>query len=91
ARALCEQMYNGAQTADGSSAPIAIGRISLSSTHLQPVGASLGSTLVSAASAPGLSAETLLWQCDLQDKNQIYELFATNGADRVGGHWEIGA
>ncbi|CAI8811120.1 fimbrial protein [Pseudomonas zeae] len=91
ARAVCEQVYNGVQTSDGSSAQINIGRISLSSTHLQPVGSSLGSTLVSLASAPGLSAETVLWQCDVKDKNQIFELFATNGADRVGGHWEIGA
>jgi type 1 fimbria pilin len=89
--ALCEQVYSGVQTSDGSSAPIPIGRISLSSTHLQPVGSSLGSALVGAATAPGLSAETVLWQCDLKDQQQIFELFATNGADRVGGHWEIGA
>ncbi|MFL1552221.1 fimbrial protein [Pseudomonas sp. D47] len=89
-RASCEQVYNGVQASGGSSAQITVGRINLTSTHLQPVGSSLGSALVSAASAPGLSAETVLWQCDLKDKNQIFELFATNGADRVGGHWEIG-
>ena len=91
AEALCEQVYNGVQTSDGSSAQISIGRISLTSAHLQPVGSSLGSALVSASNAPGLSAETVLWQCDLKDKNQIFELFATNGADRVGGYWEVGA
>ncbi|MBB6155234.1 hypothetical protein HDC30_002457 [Pseudomonas sp. JAI115] len=91
AQAQCEQLYNGVQTSDGSSAQISIGRVSLTSTHLQPVGSSLGSVLVSAANAPGLSGETVLWQCDQADRHQIYELFATNGADRVGGHWEIGA
>lgn len=91
ARALCEQVYNGLQTIDASSVQINAGRISLSSTHLQPVGASLGNVLVSAANAPGLSAESVLWQCDLADKGQLFELFATNGADRVGGYWEIGS
>lgn len=91
ALAQCEQLYHGVQTSDAGSAQISIGRISLTSTPLQPVGSSLGSVLVSAANAPGLSGETVLWQCDLADKNQIFELFATNGADRAGGHWEIGA
>ncbi|MHC8403409.1 fimbrial protein [Pseudomonas sp. MDT1-17] len=90
ARALCEQVYNGMQTTDGSSVQINAGRINLTSTHLQPVGASLANTLVSAANAPGISAESVLWQCDLRDKDQLYELFATNGAERVGGYWEIG-
>ncbi|MHC8346671.1 fimbrial protein [Pseudomonas sp. RT6P73] len=90
AHALCEQVYNGLQTNDGSSAQINAGKINLTSTRLQPVGVLLASAVVSAVNAPGMSADSVLWQCDLADKDQLYELFATNGAERVGGYWEIG-
>lgn len=90
AQATCTRIYNGEQTTDGSSSQINFGRVNLTTTYLQPVGTPLGSTLVSAGNAPGLTPESVLWQCDLADKDQIYEVFATNGDDRVGGFWEIG-
>ena len=90
AQATCKRIYNGNNVLDGSSTQITFGRINLSSTYLQPVGTTLGSTIVDNATAPGLNSETVLWECDLADKNELYELFATNGDDRIGGYWEIG-
>ncbi|SDU89700.1 fimbrial protein [Pseudomonas mucidolens] len=90
AQATCKRIYNGIQVADGYSAQLPFGRVNLSSSYLQPVGTPLGSVVVSPAAAPGLTSETVLWECDLSDADSIYEVFATNGDDRVGGHWEIG-
>ena len=90
AQATCKRVYNGYNVLDSYSTQINFGRINLTSTYLQPVGATLGSTLVDSATAPGLNSETVLWECDLVDKDELYELFATNGDDRVGGYWEIG-
>lgn len=90
AQATCTRIYSGVQVLDGNSAQLPFGRVNLTSTYLQPVGTPLGSVVVSPASAPGLNSETVLWQCDLSDANDIYEVFATNGDDRVGGFWEIG-
>ncbi|MFJ2364013.1 fimbrial protein [Pseudomonas sp. NPDC087697] len=75
---------------DNNTAQLTFGRVNLTSTYMQPVGTPLGSVVVSAGSSPGLTAETVLWECDVRDANEIYEVFATNGDDRVGGYWEIG-
>ncbi len=90
AHAKCKRVYNGYNVLDAYSSQITFGRVNLTSTYLQPVGATLGSTIVDSATAPGLNSETVLWECDLADKDELYELFATNGDDRVGGYWEIG-
>ncbi|MDD0981561.1 fimbrial protein [Pseudomonas shahriarae] len=90
AQASCKRIYNGYNVLDSYSAQIPFGRVNLTSTYLQPVGVPMGSVVVSAGSAPGLTAETVLWECDQADANDLYEVFATNGDDRVGGYWEIG-
>jgi hypothetical protein len=90
AQAHCLRIYNGLQVQDNYSAQIPFGKINLTTTYMQPVGTPLGSASVAAAAAPGLSPETVLWECDSRDANDIYELFSTNGDDRVGGYWEIG-
>lgn len=90
AEATCRRVYSGITVLDSYSAQINFGRVNLTSTYLQPVGTPLGTTIVDSATAKGLSSETVLWECDLADKDELYELFATNGDDRVGGHWEIG-
>lgn len=88
--ANCKRVYNGNPVLDGYTAQITFGRINLTSTYLQPVGTALGTTITDSATATGLTSETVLWECDLADKDELYELFATNGDDRVGGYWEIG-
>ncbi len=90
AEATCRRVYNGSQVYDGNSAQLTFGRVNLTSTYLQPVGTQLGSVVISPATAPGLTSETVLWECDVSDADNIYEVFATNGDDRVGGYWEIG-
>ena len=90
AHATCTRVYNGINVLDPYSAQISFGRVNLTSTYLQPVGTPLGTTIVDSATATGLNSETVLWQCDLADKDELYEVFATNGDDRVGGYWEIG-
>ena len=89
-QANCKRIYNGNTVLDGNTAQITFGRINLTSTYMQPVGTALGSTITDSATATGLNSETVLWECDLADKDELYELFATNGDDRVGGYWEIG-
>jgi len=91
AQATCSRIYSGIQTRDNSTAQLTFGRINLTSAHLQPVGTLLGSIVISPASAPGLTSETVMWECDITDADDLYELFATNGDDRVGGFWDIGA
>lgn len=90
AEATCRRVYNGITVLDPYSAQINFGRVNLTSTYLQPVGTPLGTTIVDSATATGLNSETVLWECDLADKDELYEVFATNGDDRVGGYWEIG-
>lgn len=77
-------------TADGDSAILNFGRINLGSSYLQPVGTVLSTITVSPTTSKYSQAETILMTCDYADKDEIYELFATNGDDRVGGYWEIG-
>ncbi|WP_024655939.1 fimbrial protein [Pseudomonas syringae USA007] len=80
--------YNGWAVADGNSVQIKAGRINLTSSYLQPAGTPLATTITSANDPLGW--ETVLFECDLKDKDDLYELFSTNGDDRLGGYWETG-
>ena len=92
AQAVCTRnnaaQYPFAPLSDGGSAQFWFGRINLASTAIQPVGTMLGSAVASAAEASGINGDTLLWSCDLADAGEIYEVFSTNGDDRVGGFAE---
>ncbi|MBO2605423.1 fimbrial protein [Shewanella algae] len=90
AQATCKLNTANDSTADGDAAIIQAGRINLGSIYLQPVGTILSTTIVSPTESRKSLAETVLMTCDYTDKDQLYELFATNGDDRVGGYWEIG-
>lgn len=92
AAALCRQS-NATNVGDTASAQIPFGRINLTDTYLQPVGSLLASTDVppTAFTAGGANAGTVLWECDESDLSSLYFLVATNGDDRVGGYWDIGA
>lgn len=89
--AACTQT-GAAQTEDDRTAKIHFGRVNLTSTYLQPVGTLLASVAVPPTNYNfnGASAPTVLWICDTSDLPQLYFLVATNGDDRVGGHWETG-
>lgn len=71
---------------------IALGRVSLTSTYLQPVGSPLGSSVFSFTSGTRYpNPNKVLYECDARDVGQIFEVFATNGDDRVGGYFDLGA
>lgn len=94
AQATCKRnnrsSYPFTPLSDGGSAQFWFGRINLASTEIEPVGSMLGTAVATAAEASGIDGDTLLWTCDLADAGQIYEVFSTNGDDRVGGFAEIG-
>ena len=82
-----------AQTEDDRTAMIPFGKINLTDTYLQPVGTLLATVVVPPTNYTfgGANASSVLWECDQADLNGIYFLVATNGDDRVGGFYDIGA
>ncbi|MFZ1181549.1 MAG: fimbrial protein [Herbaspirillum sp.] len=92
AQARCVRKNKMGPALDNNSSQFQFGRINIiRTTTLQPVGTILGSAVATAGNAAGINDETVLWECDLADKDQLYEVFSTNGDDRVGGYFEIGA
>lgn len=81
------------QAEDDRSALIKFGKINISNQYLQPFGSLLATTVVPATeyTFAGANAQSILWSCDVADLPSIYFLVATNGDDRLGGHWESGA
>lgn len=70
---------------------LALGNVNITSNYLQPVGTPLGSSVVNFTSGVRYSnPDKVLYECDISDANQIYEEFATNGDDRVGGFFDLG-
>ncbi|HEB0108946.1 TPA: hypothetical protein RYX74_004807, partial [Serratia marcescens] len=70
----------------------ALGRVNLTSTYLQPVGTPLGTSVFDLTSGTRYpDPNKVLYECDAGDAGQIYEVFATNGDDRVGGYYDLGA
>jgi len=71
-----------------------IGRINLSSRHLQPPGTLLGSGIAPSTlyTYQGATADTTLWICDKADVEQrkVYFLVSTNADSRFGGYHDIG-
>ncbi|WP_202741114.1 fimbrial protein [Acinetobacter sp. 'aerobic (ED)'] len=78
---------------DYNTAVMRFGTINLTSTYFQPVGSLIARLAVPPTnfSATGAKPSTVLWQCDITDLPRIKFLVATNGDDRVGGFWDIGA
>lgn len=58
-----------------------------------PVGTVLGKAIVPPTNYTygSATAASVLWECDASDLPNIYFLVATNGDDRVGGYWDLGA
>ncbi|MBC3378763.1 fimbrial protein [Serratia fonticola] len=77
---------------DACGVGVGLGRINLTSTYLQPVGTPLGSSVFDFTSGVRYpDPNKVLYQCDASDVGQIFEVFATNGDDRVGGYYDLGA
>lgn len=90
--ARCTRVTSINAGADGRGASSGLGNINITSNYLQPVGSPLGSSIVSFSNSYSYpNPEAVLYECDITDKDSIYEVFATNGDDRVGGYWDIGA
>ncbi|OKP16865.1 fimbrial protein [Serratia fonticola] len=69
-----------------------LGRINLTSTYLQPVGTALGSSVFNLTTGGRYpDPDKVLYECDAADAGNIFEVFATNGDDRVGGYYDLGA
>lgn len=77
---------------DACGVGIGLGRVNLTSTYLQPVGTLLGSSVFNFTTGVRYpDPEKVLYECDASDAGDIYEVFATNGDDRVGGYYDLGA
>lgn len=81
------------RTGDSHTALIPFGKINLTDTYLQPVGTQLATVIVPSTNYTddGASGASVLWQCDAADVKSVYFLVATNGDDRIGGFYDIGA
>ncbi|RAY88587.1 hypothetical protein DP190_00455 [Enterobacter cloacae] len=68
-----------------------LGNINLTSDDLQPVGTVLATSVVNLFPSVGLTnPDTVMFECDLADANNIYQAFATNGDSNVGGFTNFG-
>lgn len=92
ARATCSST-GASQTEDDRTALIPFGKVNLLDAYFAPAGTLLGSVTVPPTNYTygGATASTVLWTCDQSDLSSLYFLAATNGDDRVGGFYEIGA
>lgn len=80
-------------TSDGATAIINFGTVNLASAYLQPVGTLLSSIVVPPTNFTynNVTASSVLWICDVTDLPNMQFLVATNGDDRVGGFYDLGA
>lgn len=66
----------------------------ISNLHLQPTGTILGSAIVPPQPPPhminGITLDTIIWTCDLSDKDDIFFLVSTNGRSTFNGNQEVG-
>lgn len=77
---------------DACGVGMGLGRINMTSAYLQPAGTPLGSSVFNFTSGVRYpDPNKVLYQCDTSDVGQIFEVFATNGDDRVGGYFDVGA
>lgn len=79
--------------ASGYGVGLALGTINITNNKVQPVGSLLASNVVRFSDNPRFKKgpDSILWVCDRADVNNIYEIIATNGNDRNGGHFEVGS
>lgn len=93
ANALCKKGPDFQRSEEDSyGLSLAMGTINVSSLEIQPVGSPLGSNIVNFSQNPRYtSPDNVLWVCDIADKDNIFEIIATNGDDRNGGFFDLGS
>ncbi len=93
ASAICSKGPNFQNTEkDSLGLGLSLGTVNITSLAIQPVGSPLGSNTVVFANNPRYkSPDDILWVCDIADVNNIFEIIATNGDDRNGGFFDLGA
>ncbi|GAA0491700.1 MULTISPECIES: fimbrial protein [Tatumella] len=94
ANATCTRKSTIDAGCDACGVGIGLGNVNITSAYLQPVGTPLGSNVFSITTAARYSSsgagDLILYECDAADAGSIYEVFATNGDDRVGGYYDLG-
>ncbi|CQJ56088.1 fimbrial protein [Yersinia rohdei] len=76
---------------DNYGASLQLGNINMTSNYIQPVGSILASSIISLVPARFWSdPEAVIYECDLNDKDSLFEVFATNGDSNVGGYTNMG-
>ena len=94
AQATCTRKSSIDAGCDSCGVGIGLGNVNITSAYLQPTGTPLGSTVFSITTASRYSSsgagDLVLYECDASDVGSIYEVFATNGDDRVGGIYDLG-
>ncbi len=91
AYATCTRVNPVDQGCDACGAPLNFGNIALMNLRYQPAGTVLARSVFRVVPAVNNSnPDRVLYQCDLADKDQLYEVFATNGDSNVGGAWDMG-
>lgn len=93
ASAVCNKGPDFVRTEEDSfGRGLSLGTVNITGLSIQPVGSPLGSSIVSFVSNPRYKGpDSVLWVCDIADKNNIFEIIATNGDDRNGGFFDLGA
>ncbi|MEZ2602958.1 fimbrial protein [Kluyvera intermedia] len=95
AQATCTRKSSIDAGCDSCGVGIGLGNVNITSAYLQPPGTPLASTVFSITTATRYSSsgagDLVLYECDAADAGNIYEVFATNGDDRVGGYYDLGA
>lgn len=77
---------------DNYGASLQLGNINMTSNHIQPVGSILASSIISLVPARFWpDPEAVIYECDLADKDSLFEVFATNGDSNVGGYTNMGS
>ncbi|WP_342322838.1 fimbrial protein [Kosakonia sp. BYX6] len=91
--ALCSKGPDFVRTElDAWGVGLGLGTVNVSSLAIHPVGTPLGANIVTFANNPRYRGpESILWVCDIADKNNIFEIISTNGDDRNGGFFDLGA
>lgn len=94
AQAICDVKKDLNTDNNNYAIQLELPNFNISNLHLQPVGTILGSTIVPPKPPPhminGITLETVIWTCDLVDKDNIFFLVSTNGRSTFNGHQEVG-
>ena len=91
AHATCTRVNSVDQGCDACGASLNFGNIGLMNLRYQPAGTVLARSVFRVVPAiNNANPDRVLYQCDLADKDQLFEVFATNGDSNVGGAWDMG-